>query len=314
MIHFLCWLLFPFQLITGEAQGTTYSIKYVADHEVVSKREIDSIFKQIDHSLSLYQPSSLINTFNARGRVLMDEHMKRVILASIQCYRESGGAFDITSATLSSLWGFGVNNKHTVPSLAARKEALSFTGSHLLKLKGDSLIAAKMGVKIDCNGIAQGYTVDVIRMFLISKGVSSFMVEVGGEIYVQGAHPETGSWKIGVESAEPIAGNWYPVQKTIELKDRAISTSGISRKMFEKNGRRYSHIIDPRKGRPIHNNILAVTVIASDCITADAWDNALMVMGLDKVRSFSKQHADLEIYLLYQDEKGQIASYSTIKK
>lgn len=310
----LLFFLLPFQVLTGSAQGTTYTIKYVAEKAIIHAESIDSMYQEIDRSLSLYVPSSRINLFNEQGWVLMDVHMKKVVRASLDRYHASKGAFDITSSNLSSLWGFGLKKAHRIPSSAEIRRVLHVTGSHLLRMHGDTLMSVKPGVKIDCNGIAQGYTVDVISQFLVSKGIESFMVELGGEVLVKGDHPETGYWKVGIESAEAIAGNWYPIQKTIELKDKAITSSGISRNAFAAKGKIYSHIIDPKTGRPVKNRILSVTVVAKDAITADSWDNALMVMGMKHIKRLLHQQKDLLVYIMYRDRNGEIKVYSSIKK
>lgn len=310
----LLYLLFSFYILTGQAQGTTFTVKYTAPSEKIKTTQLDSIFRKIDSSLSLYLPSSRINTFNKQGWVIMDAHMKQVIQASLDTYKASDGAFDITSSTISGLWGFGVKGKARIPDDAAIQKGLAVTGSHLLSISGDTLRAKKVGLKIDCNGIAQGYTVDVISRFLMANGIEAFMVELGGEVYVKGIHPETGSWRIGVESVEAIAGNWYPVEQMIELNDRAVTTSGVNRRSFQANGKNYSHIIDPRKGRPVDNGILSVTVVANEAITADAWDNALMVMGIDRARQWLEKQGELEAYLVYRNKKGEISTYTNAKK
>lgn len=310
----LLYFLLPFHILTGKAQGTTYTIKYVAERERICSSSLDSIYQEVDKSLSLYLPSSRINTFNKQGWVVMDDHMKKVIKASLECYRSSYGAFDITAGSIFRLWGFGDKASYRIPTPEEIKKVLAITGSHLLTIKGDTLKAIRSGVKIDCNGIAQGYTVDVISNFLIARGITQFMVELGGEIFTNGMHPETETWKVGIEGAESIAGNWYPVQRIIDIKDQAITTSGISRNAFSKKGQLYSHIIDPKKGRPINNNILSVTVMAKDALTADAWDNALLVMGLGKIKASLKEHPELGVYVIYRDEQGRIQEYSNIKK
>lgn len=314
MSLFLLYLYLPFQLLTGQAQGTTYNIKYVAETAIVHQTELDSIFNEIDQSLSLYLPHSRINMFNQKGCVEMDLHMKKVILASLECYHLSKGAFDITTASISTAWGFAVKREQKIPDKKAIQLALSVTGSHLLQLKEDTLIALKKGVKIDCNGIAQGYTVDVIAAFLASKGLTQFMVELGGEIYVKGDHPETIDWNIGVESAKPITGNWYPIQERLKVKDIAITTSGVNRNSYNINGRSYSHIIHPQKGTPIQNNIRAVTVLASNAMTADAWDNALLVMGIKKIKKILLKKPELQILVVYSNSKGVLQTFTNIKK
>ena len=303
-----------FVTIEGRAQGTTYSIKYVQSGISIDKKEIDSIFSLIDGSLSLYRPNSLISQFNQTGRVLMDEHMKRVVEASMGVYRESGGVFDITSASISVLWGFGPVGLKKVPSKREIRKALSVTGSDKLQIRGDSLIALKPGVKIDCNGIAQGYSVDVIGSFLSSKGIGQMLVELGGEVYVKGDHPETGDWKIGVESVEAVAGEWRPVDRIIKLRNKAITTSGNYRNYFVEGSKSYTHVIDPAKGKPVDNGVITVTVIAATAMAADAWDNALFVMGADRAAKFLNARKDLEVYIIYKGPDATIHELSVNSK
>jgi FAD:protein FMN transferase len=270
--------------LEGRAQGTTYTIKYIGVDSIIKQKSVDSIFKVIDQSLSLYHPNSLINQFNANGKVQMDFHMHQVIEKALEVNKISGGAFDITVKPLVDLWGFGVKkNFSSIPVATEIQKVLQVIGSKNLVIKKDSLFALKKGVQIDCNGIAQGYTVDVIAGFLEQNGLKDFMVEVGGEIKVLGKNGMGENWKVGVEAAEIIAGEWHPINSIIELNDEAITTSGVYRNFFNFKGERYSHIINPKTGFPVKNKIVAVTVIAENAITADAWDNALMVMGIDAI-------------------------------
>jgi thiamine biosynthesis lipoprotein len=295
--------------IRGEAQGTTYTIRFVPGKRSVEKKEVDSIFKVIDRSLSLYDPQSLINEFNRTGRILMDQHMKRVVETSIHVYHESGGAFDISSGLLSRTWGFGPGGKGQVPSKRDIRRALELTGTDKIEIRGDSLFALKKGVQIDCNGIAQGYSVDLITRFLSSRGLEHMLVEVGGEISVKGDHPETSDWKIGIESVEPVAGDWRPVDTVIMMKNKAVTTSGDYRKYFSRGNMSYSHVIDPKKGRPVKNGVISVTIIAGDAITADAWDNAFFVMGVDAVARYLQQRKDLSVFMIYRDKEGEIRQF-----
>jgi thiamine biosynthesis lipoprotein len=271
--------------LEGRAQGTTYTLKYIGMDSIIKQQSVDSIFRVIDQSLSLYYPNSLINQFNVIGNVKMDIHLRKVVEKSLEVNKISGGAFDITVKPLVDLWGFGVKKKNTsIPTSAEIQKVLQVIGSKNLVIKKDSLFALKKGVQIDCNGIAQGYTVDVLASFLEEHGIKDYLVEVGGEIKALGKNISGETWKVGVEGSEIIAGDWHPIKNIIELNDEAITTSGVYRNFFNYNGERYSHIINPKTGFPIKNKIIAVTVIAEKAITADAWDNALMVMGIDLIK------------------------------
>lgn len=284
-------------VIHGTAQGTTYRIKYLSVDSMVAKREIDSIFQVIDASLSLYQSGSLVSQFNRDGRVKMDAHMQRVIKAALDVYKKSGGRFDVTVRSLSLLW------KQQQPSGKALREARKRTGSSQLRIIGDSLIATRAGVQIDCNGIAQGYTVDVLVEYLQQKGVTQLMVELGGEIRTLGKGQGGRTWRIGIESPMGGVGQYYPVERVIALEAEAVTTSA--------NYRQPKHILDPLHGKPVRNGMASVTVIASDAMTADAWDNALFVMGWKDALAYLQHDSSLSVYMVYQDTKGRYRDTSS---
>jgi thiamine biosynthesis lipoprotein len=292
-------------IMEGRAQGTSFTIRYVSDREI-RREAIDSIFQVIDKSLSIYRENSLISEFNKSGRVLMDEHMEKVVLASLQAYRESGGAFDITSASLSELWGFGNSKMVREPTRSQVKKRLTVTGSDLIVVRGDSLVALKKGVRIDCNGIAQGYTVDLVFSYLQDQGLKDMMVELGGEVRAGGRHPQRGYWVVGVEGPSSVSGSWHPVQKSLCLEDRAITTSGSYRNFVRAGNARYGHIIDPRQGRPVDNEMISVTVMAETAMTADAYDNIFFVWGKHSTLKYLQGKKDLGVYLVFRDRSGNI--------
>lgn len=304
-------ILSDFHIISGTAQGTSYSVKYIGGREQITKAELDSLFRVVDLSLSLYEQASLINAFNKDGRVRMDEHLGKVVSQALTCYRESGGNFDITTGALSELWGFGIKPHQIVPTAEQVKKRVSITGSKYLIIRGDSLFALQKGMKIDCNGIAQGYTVDLVAAYMRGKGIVQFMVELGGEISVYGAHPESGVWRIGVESPDVLAGNWHPVRQVIGLRDASVTSSGNYRKFYHSGGKSYSHVIDPHKGMPVDNGVIAVTVVAENAMVADAWDNALYVMGVNKSMQFLQTRNDLQAYMIYRDSSGNVRDTAT---
>jgi thiamine biosynthesis lipoprotein len=225
--------------------------------------------------------------------------------------KESDGAFDITVGALSDLWGFGPVPHQQVPRKREIKKRLHVTGSRYISVRDDMLVALEKGVKIDCNGIAQGYSVDVVAAFLQARGIDRMMVELGGEIRVSGKHPDKDYWTIGIESPGAIAGDWYPVEKMIRLNDAAVTTSGDYRKFFTAGGKTFGHVIDPRQGRPVNNGIISVTVIAGDAITADAWDNAFFVMGIENSLEAIRNKPGIEAYMIYKNKEGAIRDTAT---
>jgi thiamine biosynthesis lipoprotein len=292
--------------ISGRAQGTTYSISYLNKDSIVAKAEVDSIFHAIDLSLSLYEPASLINRFNREGMVKMDHHMQAVVKAALEIEKLSCGGFDITVKNLVDLWGFGVKGGQHLPGDADIRKALRVTGSRNLILRNDTLVAVRKNVQIDCNGIAQGYSVDCIFHFLETKGLEDIIVEVGGEVRAKGRNAKGEKWRVGIESPAGITEDWYPVNEIAELDNLAVTTSGNYRKYFTDHGKKFSHVIDPRTGMPVDNGIISVTVIAPDAITADGWDNGFYVMGIDSSFSILKKYSGLELMIIYRDKNGYI--------
>jgi thiamine biosynthesis lipoprotein len=288
-------------VLEGKAQGTYYVIKYIATDTSSLQNEIDSIFASIDQSLSLYQPNSLINQFNEKGHVQMDAHMQTVITRSLEISKITKGAFDITVKPLVDAWGFGVHQpaERKIPSRDTLQSILTYIGSKYLLVKGNVLSRTKNDVTIDCNGIAQGYTTDVIGRFLDSKGIHNYLVDVGGELCAKGQNAHHQYWTVGIEGEN---------QRIIPLENRAVTTSGNYRRFFDSGGKRFAHTIDPRSGEAIHNNIISVTVIARDAITADGFDNALILMGVGRAFDFIKQHTKLQLEagFIYKDAKGNI--------
>ena len=288
----------------GKAQGTYYIVKCIAADTTSMQTAIDSIFSAIDQSLSLYTPGSLINRFNAGDQVQMDAHMQAVITKSLWISKVTKGAFDVTVKPLVDVWGFGVKRpaKQVVPSADTLRKILQHVGYQYLQVKGNRLIKKRTGVEIDCNGIAQGYTSDVIARFLEQRGILNYLVDVGGELCGKGYNQHHKTWTVGIERPDN-----YP-ETMIQLSDKAITTSGNYRRFFDEGGTRFAHTIDPVGGQALHSNIISVTVVAKDAITADGFDNALILMGVDKAMAFIKQHPayGLEAYFIYKAADGVI--------
>lgn len=295
--------------ITGQAQGTTYAITYYANRELVTKAQADSIFKSIDASLSIYQPGSLISRFNASAEgVEMDGHFGHVIAKSMEVYRETGGLFDITVYPLVRAWGFGTKATDAMPDSAAIRQMLSCVGSDKLKMEHGRLLKAIPCVQLDVNGIAQGYSVDVVAMFLEARGIGNYMVEVGGEIRTKGRKlPGNEPMKIGIETPSAHGFDAPVIREVISLGDGAVTTSGSYRKFRESGGVRLSHIIDPKTGFPVQREVISATVVAPDAITADGYDNALLAAGVDGAFEILSRHPEMEAYFIYRKPDGTVA-------
>ncbi len=295
--------------ITGQAQGTNYAITYYADRQSVHKSEVDSIFQSIDASLSIYQPGSLISKFNASpDGVEMDAHFARIIERSLQIYRETGGLSDITVYPLVRAWGFGVKAADAMPDSATIHQLLACVGSDKLQVRGRRLLKSIPCLQIDVNGIAQGYSVDVVAGFLETRGIRNYMVEIGGEIRTRGLkRPGNEPMKIGIETPSATEFETPVIREVISIGDAAVTTSGSYRKFREAGGMRLSHIIDPKTGFPVQREIISATVVASEAVTADGFDNALLAAGIPGAFEILRTHPEIQAYLIYKKPDGTVA-------
>jgi FAD:protein FMN transferase len=290
----------------GKTQGTYYIVKYTAADTTSLQTQVEALFEDIDQSLSLWVPGSLINQFNkGEDGVKMDTHMQYVLDKSQAVSGDTRGAFDITVKPLVDLWGFGVVRHRVKPTSDSIRLALKQVGYKLLEIKGDSLLKTKSGVQIDCNGVAQGYTTDCVARLLEANGIRNYLVDVGGELRASGVNAKGLPWSVGIE--RPSDNTDLPRQSLLYLENKAIATSGNYRRFFDEGKTRYAHTINPETGIALHSRVISVTVIADDTITADAFDNALILWGPKKGLKFIRQHPEfhLEACYIYTDKKGK---------
>jgi thiamine biosynthesis lipoprotein len=285
----LLWGCQPKQefVVSGSTMGTTYSVKVVADGPMNTdelKRQIDRRLQEINRSMSTYLPQSEISRFNAWDRVTtpfpVSDDFFHVMTVSTRLYELTQGAWDPTVDPLVTLWGFGRKGQtKRVPDPLDIQKQLGRIGFGFIQLTADrALIKQIPGVRLDLASIAKGYGVDQIAQLLTDRQLSNFLVEIGGEVYATGRRKDGHAWKIGINTPDQAAPR-DQVYKVVTLQNKACATSGDYRNFFELNGRRYSHIIDPRSGFPVSNGIVSVTVIAGNCTLADGLATALMVMG-----------------------------------
>ncbi len=296
-------------MIQGEAQGTTYTIKYVGQKIESLPREIDSLLKAIDHSLSTYDTTSLITAFNRGDTIVPDRLFTEMVEYSKSISAETMGAFDPTIGPLIKAWGWGFSNAEEMDSLKV-DSLLGLKGFDKLYLDDVQAYLIDKRSKLNFNAIAQGYSVDLLAMHLSSLGITDYYVELGGEITVSGLKPDSSEWRIGID--KPIEGNEdRKLVAVISLTDKAMATSGNYRKFYEKDGQKYSHTIDPESGYPVRHNLLSATVISSSSYRADALATAFMVMGYEKAYEYLKNNDQDEVFLVYAMDNGDYGFYSS---
>lgn len=290
--------------MTGAAQGTYYAITYCAVNNENLQPEVDSLLRKVDRSVSSYLLTSLISRLNNNDSTAKaDQIYETVFKKSVEVSANSGGAFDITVGPLVNAWGFGFSKKAQVDQ-AMVDSLLPLVGYRKISLVKGKLIKSDPRIRIDFDAIAQGYTSDLIGQFMESKGIVNYLIDVGGEVLGKGQKPDGNSWSVAIEMPARNSIDERKIQAILMLKDKAISTSGSYRKYYEENGTRYSHTIDPSNGYPVKHNLLSVSVLADDCITADAYATAFMVMGVEKSKIFLSSHSEMEAYFISDDFKG----------
>ncbi|WP_157836786.1 FAD:protein FMN transferase [Sphingobacterium deserti] len=285
--------------LDGRAQGTTYHVHYYASQALITQKMIDSTLHVIDESMSLYKKSSLISRFNEPGKCSMaiDSHIKNVIQQSFTVNKESKGIFDITVKPLVALWGFGAAHITTFPKQATLDSVLAFVGMDKLALRGSTLCKSDPRVAIDLDGIAQGYSVDVLADLLEKHGIRNYLVELGGEIKTKGAKANKVPFEVAIERPTGAEGSRFVLQ----LSNRAVTTSGNYRKAYNYAGKRIHHHINPIDGYPSQNNVASVTVIAKTAMEADAYDNVFMALSATEGVTFANRRKGMEVYIIYTE-------------
>jgi len=288
----------------GPAQGSTYNISYITSPGIDYRKQIDSILFEIDKSMSLWDKQSTISKLNRGEKVKPDKLFAKVFVKSKQISRETLGAFDISVAPLVSYWGFGPQEHSKFDS--ARVDSIrNFVGFRKLVNVLDSNRLPK-GMKVDMNAIAQGFTVDVIAEFLYKKGITNFLVEVGGELRTSGRNAEGKIWTIGIDKPQENLDAANRFQVILALDSMALATSGNYRKFWvdENTGMKYVHTINPKTGYPVKSRLLSATIIADNAMEADAWATVCMVVGLEEAIKLINENRSLLAYFVYSDIEG----------
>ena len=303
-------------MFQGSALGTTYNITIVGDQDpgqVKFRQAIERELEAIDRLMSTYREDSEISRFN---RYAGDEPFKfsqltfRVLSEAQAISKATNGAFDITVGALVKAWGFGPDQTDGIPDEIVLNKLRANTGWEKLQLSQQDSSALKNIPELQCDlsAIAKGYAVDRIAAALSQLGSSNYMIEVGGEIYVQGFNASGDAWKIGIERPN-VSGRM--VYRILPLTDTALATSGDYRNFHEIDGKRYSHIIDPRTGRPTEHTTVSVSVLASTAMRADAFATAILVLGEAEGLALAERE-QLSVLLLIQDsDKGLRETAST---
>lgn len=294
----------PYQHDEGQIFGTFYHITYQNDSSI--QTDILAELQKVDNALSMFNKESIISHINRGENVETNEMFESVFNLAEKISDNTDGAFDITVAPLVNAWGFGFKTgnpptKQTVDSLRA------IVGYKKVKLANHRITKSDARVMLDCSAIAKGYGCDVVARLLEKRGIKNYMVEIGGEVVTHGISEKRLPWKIGVTKPSDDSLNVNnELQTVLNVKDRAMATSGNYRNFYYRGGKKYAHTIDPATGYPVQHSILSATVLAKCCAEADAYATAFMVMGMEKAKKVLEKHPELMAYLIYSDDKGNL--------
>ena len=291
---------------SGITQGSYFSITYYDEKGREFEHEIDSIFKEVDNAVSLWNENSIIRKVNRNEDVVVNQIFKDNFEWARKASEFSEGAFDATIGPLVSAWGFHYKKEleMTPEMVDSIKQLVDYQKIEIIDNK---VVKANPNMTLDFNAVAQGYTTDLIGKFLESRDIQNYLVDVGGEIFARGTKPNGEQWTIGIEKPAENYNSDRSVQIKIQLKDKGIVTSGNYRKYIEKDGVRYSHSIDPKTGYPVEQNLLSATVIAENASWADCLATICMIAGKEKASKLLENQG-VEAYFIYVDNDGRIQS------
>ncbi|GIM52786.1 FAD:protein FMN transferase [Capnocytophaga cynodegmi] len=302
------------QIIRGEAQGSTYGIKYISNSDKDLQQSVDSILEVIDLSMSTYRPESIISKINRGERVQIDNHFENVFKASQTIWKQSDGMFDPTVGILVNAWGFGANKKQNNLTQIQIDSLRNFVGFNKVRLTDEKFIEKENpAIFFDFNAIAQGYTVDVIADFLKSEGITNFVVEVGGEIYLSGKNTiDDKKWTIGIEDPT-LPSDKRELMTTVQFENQGLATSGNYRKIRTDSltGEKFVHSINPKTGLAKQSNLLSATVITNSAMYADGYATMFMVLGTEASKAFLENHPELNVLLIYNNENNEVLTFAT---
>ena len=284
--------------ITGTTMGSIpYKAVVVCDptesEAVDLKTAVVDSLDTVNRLMSTYQPDSDISRFNRSQSTDwfdVDEETAAVISRALEISRQTDGAFDVTVGPAVNAWKFGPDKSEFQPptddAISELKEVIGYKNLSVRK-SPPAIKKSIANLEIDLSAIAKGYAVDRVADSIAKLGYDRAMVEVGGEVIASGQRANGGPWIVGVE--QPDQTNSKTVVRKLELDNAAVATSGDYRNFYEYQGKRYSHTIDPKTLRPVNHSLATASVIAKDCMTADALATAAMVMGAEKAHAFRRR-------------------------
>jgi len=305
-----------FLVFRGETMGTTYTIKVYVDawrSKTSLEKQILKKLDSVNRTFSTWDDNSELSKFNTSTStdfVEASPELIDVLKASNRVYQLSKGAFDPSMKPLFDLWGFGTNTiYYEIPSEEDIKKISNYVGFDKLDIQDDQLKKSHSNFSLNLSSIVKGYCVDQVVEILTDIGITRYMVEIGGEVRV-GSSKKEANWNIGILNPQYLKLD-NELLLTLNLKNESIATSGDYKNYFEKDNIIYSHLFDPRVGKPISNNIASVTVIAPNCMLADSLATALSVIGINRGLSIVESYKDVECLFVIREAGNRLKAFSS---
>lgn len=297
-------------VLQGLAQGSYYAVTYYDEQNRNFQCEIDSIFHAVDMSVNLWVDSSIISKVNRNEDVALDSIFIDNFNIAQEAARLSDGYFDPTISPIVAAWGFSYKSGDSLtPQLIdSLRQLVDYRN---IRIENGKVVKENPAMTLDFNAIAQGYTSDLIARFLESRGVKIFLVDTGGEIMARGEKPDGKPWIVGIEKPAENMDSERIVQTRIALRDKGLVTSGSTRKYVERNGKRYSHCINPKTGYPVEHQLLSVTVMAENSVWADALASICMVMGMELSMPLIQGMDGVEAYYIFVNDQNELETFAT---
>lgn len=288
---------------SGSVFHTNYCIRYESSSLLTEK--IDAELQKFNLSLNPFNSNSIIAQINRNEPVEVDQWFADVFNKAMEISVHSDGFFDVTAAPLINLWGFGFKKgEHITPQMI--DSIKTFVGYQKIRLEGKKIVKDDPRILLNFSAIAKGYACDVIARLLEREGIKNYMVDIGGEVAIQGVNQNGICWSIGINKPEDDPrGVKKKVKEVVRPCQKCgIATSGDYRNFYIKDGKKYAHTINPHTGYPAGQNILSATIVAENCMVADAYATACMGMGLEKAVQMAKSVPEIEYFFIYTDEES----------
>lgn len=288
--------------LAGKTMGTTYHITYFDADDRNFQKPVDSVLKAINQSLSTYIPNSTISKINKNESLESDKYFRAVFEKSQEISQKTNGYFDCSVFPLVNAWGFGFEKMASNIDSNFIDSLLQLVDFQEITLEENKIFKKNKNARLGFGGIAKGFGVDEIGRFLESKNIKNYLVEIGGEVRARGKKPNQQNWLIQIE--KPIDDPTGQIREglmNLELENKSMAGSGNYRIFYIKDGKKYAHEINPKTGYPVQHNLLAVNVLAKDCMTADGYATAFMVMGLEKSKKIIESDSSLEAIFIFEE-------------